>query len=77
MKNLSVWVLIVLFMGAGFFCACSDKNSGEKEKNVVERTSDDAAKKIADKILSPVDNAREAKDLGDKHMDELQHAMDE
>ena len=76
MKNLSVWVLIVLFLGTGFFSACSDNNGGEKEKNIVERMSDDTAKKVADKILEPLESARDAKDLGDKHMDELQKAMD-
>ena len=77
MKNLSVWVLICFFMAAGIFPACSGKDDGAEEKGAIEKMTDDAAKKAADKILAPVENARDAKDLGDKHMDQYQQVMDE
>ncbi len=75
MKDISAWVLIALLMTTSLFFACSDKDNGVKEKNVVEKISDDAAKKISDKILEPVENARDVKVMEDKRLQELEKAM--
>ena len=57
--------------------ACSDNNNQDSEKGVIEEMTDKAAKKMADKLTAPVDRARDAKDLAEDHLKDMEEAMPE
>ena len=75
MKKIGISLLIVLsatcFMGLG----CSENKDVESEKGIIENMSDKAAEKIADRILEPVENAKEIKDMEDDRLKSLDDAM--
>ena len=57
---LSVAVVLALLAGGTIF-ACSDKRENASEKGAIKQMTDAAAKKMVDKMQSPIDKAREAK----------------
>lgn len=72
MKKISMLLMVLLFAASGFFFSCSDNASEKQEKGAVEKMSDETAKKVSDKVLAPVEEAKEAKSMGENRLQELQ-----
>lgn len=76
MKKTPFGILVVFLAAMGLLFSCSD-NDGAGEKNAIERMSDDAAKKVSDKILEPVESARDVQEKEDNRLKALQQKMEE
>jgi hypothetical protein len=70
---LNIILLLLSICLIGF--ACSDKK--EAEKGVIEEMTDNAAKKVADKLMAPVERARDAQNLSEDHMNDIEDALKE
>lgn len=72
MKNLSVGLIILLFAASGFVFSCSDNNAAKTEKGAIEKMNDETAKKISDKMLEPVEHAKEVTQAEKNRLQDLQ-----
>lgn len=54
---------IALFLSCTIFFACSKNEDGEPEKGKIEKMTDHAADVIVEKIKTPIDRARSAKEM--------------
>lgn len=75
-KIFTYFILLVLSMGLSG-TACSNKTDEETEKGIFEEMTDNAAKKAAKHLTAPVDRAREAQQLGQDHIDDIEASLDE
>ncbi len=72
MKKISVCLMVLLLAASGFFFSCSDKTSEKQEKGAVEKMSDETAKKVSDKMLAPVEDAKEVKHMEENRLQDVQ-----
>jgi hypothetical protein len=72
MKKVSVCLMVLLLAASGFMFSCSDNNSGKPEKSAIEKMSDETAKKVSDKMLGPVEDAKKAKGMEESRTQDLQ-----
>jgi hypothetical protein len=74
MKKGSVWLMALLAAAGWFLSSCADDTTGKPEKGVIEEKSDETAKAISDKILAPIEGAKEVKTLEENRLKNLQDA---
>lgn len=78
MNKQIIKTLMLLFLACFVGFACGKKDQGKpEEKGAIEEMTDNAAKKAADKMMAPVDRAKDARDLGQKHINDLEKKLDE
>jgi hypothetical protein len=72
MNKISVCLMVLLVTAGGLFFSCSDNASEKQEKGAIEKMSDETAKKVSDKMLAPVEEAKEVKRMGENRLQDLQ-----
>ena len=65
MKKILIHTLALVILSSGFY-ACSKSGDAEKGKGVVEKASDKVAEEMVNKIQTPLDRARDAKETQEK-----------
>jgi hypothetical protein len=74
MKKGLIILLTILFLFSTSFIACSEKQESQPEKGAVEKLSDKTSKEISDRMLAPLDRAKEA---GEKAQDKINEEQKE
>jgi hypothetical protein len=73
-----IWVATVLaLISSGLFFACSDKKESASEKGAIRQMTDAAAKKMVDKMQSPIDKARQAGEKQEGRDEDMEKALKE
>ncbi|MCD6268745.1 MAG: hypothetical protein J7J71_01265 [Deltaproteobacteria bacterium] len=65
-----ILALFIMLGGAG----CSNQDA-EEEAGMADRITTKAAKKMSDRIRTPIDKAKATKSLGDERMKEMDKAL--
>ena len=64
-------ILLLTFLSAG----CSKPETVEEISDKIDKTTTETAHKITRKIKSPINKARNTKDLGDERLKSIEDAM--
>ena len=75
-KVMTYCVLALLLSGAGFL-ACSNNKEAEAEKGRIEKMTDKAAKKIVNRIRTPIKKARSVKDRQEDRLKDMDKSLKE
>lgn len=75
-KWMSVAAVLAL-ISSGLFFSCSDKKDDTSEKGAIKQMTDAAAKKMVDKMQSPIDKAREAGEKQEGRDGDMEKALKE
>lgn len=68
MKRLMTYLSIVSVVFCITFSACTKKEEVEPEKGKIDKMTDEAADAIVQKIRTPINQARSAKDTGEERL---------
>lgn len=55
--------------------SCSGGSDGESEKGAIRQMTDQVADEMVDRMRSPIDKARSARDQGEDHLGDLEDAV--
>ena len=67
MKKVLIWIVAALFISSPLLFSCTKGNTDEAEKGAIDRMTEKVGKEMADRITDPIDKARNAKELTEKH----------
>ena len=77
MERLLRYALPILLLTGAAFIGCSDKETPESEKGVIEKLTDKTAKDAVDKLQEPIDEARALKEKTDDRLREMTDRLNE
>ena len=77
MKKSVTYLAIALFLSCTIFFACSKNEDVEPEKGKIEKMTDHAADVIVEKIKTPIERARSAKDMEKERMRGIDETLKE
>ena len=77
MRRPWIRLMLLLVMGCCLSVACSDHKDQDSEKGVIEQMTEKAGKKMADAIKTPVNKARDVKDLAEDRLKDMEEGMPE
>jgi hypothetical protein len=75
MKRVPVSFLMVMFLCSASFWSCSKNKDTESKKGAIEKMTENAGKKIADKLQKPIRQARSVKEKQEERDKELEKAI--
>ncbi len=67
MKKRVIWFAAALFIFSSLLSSCTKSDTDETEKGAIDRMTEEAGKEMADRITDPIEKARNAKELTEKH----------
>ncbi len=77
MTKMLLYSVMVLFLGSVTIIACSDNKETESEKGTIEKMTDKTAKKMVNKIRTPIDKARSVKNQQEDRLNEIDETVKE
>jgi len=79
MKKIMLYCVLALLLGGAGLLACSnDKEAeAESEKGRIEKMTDKAAKKIVNRIRTPINKARAVKDQQEDRLSDMEESLKE
>ena len=77
MKKIVIYLAIALFLSCTILFACSRNEDVEPEKGKIEKMTDHAADVIVEKIKTPIERARSAKDMEKERMRGIDETLKE
>ena len=72
MKKILLFSLIALLLASATFFACSSNKEMESKKGSIETVTDKTAKKLAEKMLSPIKKARSVKNQQEDRFNDME-----
>jgi DNA topoisomerase VI subunit B len=75
MKRVPVSFIMVMFLCSASFWSCSKNKDTESKKGAIEKMTEKAGKKIADKLQKPIRQARSVKEKQEERDKELEKAL--
>ena len=79
MKKMMTYCVLALLLGGAVLLACSNNNEAESEseKGTIEKMTDKAAKEMVNRIRTPINKARSAKDLQEDRLNDKDESLKE
>jgi len=79
MKKMMLYCVLAMLLGGSGFLACSNNNEAEaeSEKGRIEKMTDKAAKKIVNRIRTPINKARAVKDQQEDRLSDMDESLKE
>ena len=79
MKKMMTYCVLALFLSGAGLLACSNNKEAESEseKGRIEKMTDKAAKKIVNRIRTPINKARSVKDQQEDRLDNMDESLKE
>jgi hypothetical protein len=79
MKKMMTYCVFALFLGGSGLLACSNNKEAEAEaeKGRIEKMTDKAAKKIVNRIRTPINKARAVKDQQEDRLNDMDESLKE
>ena len=77
MKKMMAYCVLALLLGGAGLLACSNNKEAEAEKGRIEKMTDKAAKKIVNRIRSPINKARSVKDRQEDRLKDMDESLKE
>ena len=77
MKKMMTYCVLALFLSGAGLLACSNNKEADSEKGRIEKMTDKAAKKIVNRIRSPIKKARLVKDRQEDRLDNMDESLKE
>ena len=79
MKKMMTYCVLALLLGGAGLLACSNNKEAEAEaeKGRIEKMTDKAAKKIVNRIRTPINKARSVKDQQEDRLDNMDESLKE
>ncbi len=75
MKKMMTYCVLALLLGGAALLACSNNNEAESEKGAIEKMTDKAAKEMVNRIRTPINKARSAKDLQEDRLNDMDESV--
>jgi hypothetical protein len=79
MKKTMTYCVFALLLGGAVLLACSNNNEdeAEPEKGAIEKMTDKAAKEMVNRIRTPINKARSAKDQQEDRLNDMDESLKE
>ena len=79
MKKMMTYCVLALFLSGAGLLACSNNKEAEaeSEKGRIEKMTDKAAKKMVNRIRTPINKARSVKDRQEDRLDNMDESLKE
>ena len=77
MKKMMTYSVLALLLGGAVLLACSNNKEAESEKGIIEKMTDKAAKEMVDRIRTPIEKARSAKDQQEDRLNDMDESLKE
>jgi hypothetical protein len=77
MKKMMIYCVLALLLGGAALLACSNNKEAESEseKGTIEKMTDKAAKEMVNRIRTPINKARSAKDLQEDRLNDMDESV--
>jgi hypothetical protein len=77
MKKMMTYCVLALFLSGTGLLACSNNKEAESEKGRIEKMTDKAAKKMVNRIRTPINKARSVKDRQEDRLKDMDESLKE
>ena len=81
MKKMMAYGVLALLLGGAGLLTCSNNNEAESEsgseKGAIEKMTDKAAKEMVNRIRTPINKARSAKDQQEDRLNDMDESLKE
>ena len=81
MKKMMTYCVLALLLGGAALLTCSNNNEPESEsgseKGAIEKMTDKAAKEMVNRIRTPINKARSAKDQQEDRLNDMDESLKE
>ena len=77
MKKMMTYSVLALLLGGAALLACSNNKEAESEKGIIEKMTDKTAKEMVDRIRTPIEKARSAKDQQEDRLNDMDESLKE
>jgi len=77
MKKMMIYCVLALLLGGAALLACSNNKEAESEseKGTIEKMTDKAAKEMVNRIRTPINKARSAKDRQEDRLNDMDESV--
>ena len=77
MKKMLLYAVIALLLGGAAFLACSNNKEAGPEKGTIEKMTDKTAKKVVNKIRTPMEKAQSIKNQQEDRLSDMEENLKE